>query len=256
VKRMMAMLLGLGLASAAYAQTPGEKKPEAPKGGGLTDPVEILKKADEAAKAAKSVQYTASAKGLGTQAARTATVEGTVILLGWKNNAPEKWIVDAKAQRAGSSEANELVAGFDGNNYYLIDKPKKTMYQDMDQAVMGSGARLVQGLLMVEFVHPTPFTDEINADKQELRGTTKIGDEECYEVFVKYKGVNQQANWFFSTKDFLPRRVDRRTPGPGGAEGGGTTLTVTKLAVQPKFEKDPFVVTLPEGYTKSKEFAP
>ena len=256
--RTMSVLFGCCLISVAAAQDAGAKKDEGAKAGSaeLTDPTEILKKADEACKAAKFVKYTAESKATGADASRVPSVEGSVVLSGLKNGRPEKWRYDLKAKQPGSEETKHIVAGTDGNEYFLLDEEKKIAYVDIDPAVLGSAGRFVQGATMLEYVHETPFTDEINGEKKELKGTTKIGDQDCYEIFVKYAGQGQEANWFFSKKDFLPRRVDRKFAAREGGEAGVRQLIVTSLTVAPKFDKDPFKFELPEGYTKSEDFAP
>jgi len=247
--RPMAWVLGLCVVSTAAAQNAGAPS------GDLTDPVEILKKADAACKAAKFVQYTASFKGLNAEEARAPKVSGTVVLSGWANGRPEKWRYDLKIERPGSSDVSEATAGSDGKTFFVIDPKTKKAYEDIDPAVLGSTGRAVRGVTMAEFVHNEPFSDEINGEKQELKGVTKVGDEDCYEVLVKYKAQAQEATWFFSKKDFLPRRVDRVFTNQAG-EKGGSQLIVTKLTVGPKFDNDPFKLVVPEGFTKTDDFAP
>ena len=247
-----AMVLALGC-GAAWAQDAA--KPAAA-GGELTDATEILKKADEASKAVDSVKYTAKSKGLGADEPKIPVVEGTVYLHGYKNNRPEKVRYEAKVTMPGSADVKEFTMGNDGKEYFLIDPSKKIAYVDIDPAVVGGAGRMVGGLTMLEYVHDAPFSDEINGKIKELKGSEKVGTEDTYHVFVQYSQEGQEADWYFSKKDFLPRRVDRKFTPPGGAPAGGRQLIVTSLTVAPKAEKDPFKLDLPEGYTKSEDFAP
>ncbi len=250
MKRAVCLLLGLALASPAFAQEAPKDKP------GLTDPVEILKKVDAAAKAVNVVKYTAKFKGLDAAETRNPTVEGTAILSGWTGNSVKEWYYEVKLQRPGSAGVEELSAGSDGDKFFLVDKAAKTAYEDIDQAVLGSRGRMIgRAFAMAEFVHPTPFSDEINGKGHELKGVTKVGDEECYEIRVQYAQGGQEATWFVSTKDFLPRRVDRFVTAPTG-EKQGTQLMLTSLTVEPKFTQSPFKLVLPAGFTKSEDFAP
>ncbi len=252
MKRTMCLMLTVVFSLPALAEEPAEKKAKA----GLTDPVEILKKVDAAARAVKVVKYTAKSKGLLGAEARTPTVEGTVILSGWTNNSVEEWYYEVKVQRPGSTEVEELSAGSDADMFFLVDKAAKKAYEDIDPAVLGSRAGIMRrGMTMAEFVHPTPFSHEINARSQELKGITKIGDEECYEIHVVYAQGNQESVWFVSTKDYLPRRRDSIFIGRDG-ERQGTQIVLTSLEVDPKFTKSPFKLELPEGFTKTDDFAP
>ncbi len=246
-----AMVLALGC-GAAWAQDAA--KPAAA-GGELTDATEILKKADEASKAVDSVKYTAKAKGLGADEAKMPTVEGTVYLHGFKNNGPEKARYEGKVT-IPEGTPQEYIMGADGKEYFLIDPSKKIAYVDIDQQVVGRSGRMLGLLTMAEYVHEKPFSDEIGGVKKELKGSEKVGTEDTYHVYVKYAQEGQEADWYFSKKDFLPRRVDRHIPGRDGAPPGGRQLVVTSLTVAPKSDKDPFKFELPEGYTKSDDFAP
>lgn len=242
------MILGM-FATLAAGQEATKKSAD------LIDPVEILKKADEASKAAEFVQYTAMAQGTGAAESRVGKASGTVILKGRKNDAPVQYRFEAKVQRPGSSDENEITVGSDGKTYFLIDAKAKKVYEDIDPAVVGTTGRAVGGLVMGEYGSAKPFSDEIEGKKQELKGTTKVGDEDCYEIHVVYTQESAEATWFFSKKDFLPRRVDRFFQMPTG-EKGSTQLVVTKLTVDPKLDKDPFKLVVPEGFTKVDDFAP
>ncbi|MEK6797571.1 MAG: hypothetical protein AABZ12_01250 [Planctomycetota bacterium] len=249
MKKVIAMFL---LAAAA---TPLIAQEKTAKPGDLTDPIEILKKADDATKALESVKYVAATEGVEANAPKMPKVEGTVVLSGWNNGAPQKWFYNITVQAPGSTEKKEVVAGTDGETYFVIDKQNKKVYADIDPAVLGSTGRMIRGITMLEYVHPTPFSDELNGEKQELVGSATIGNEECYEIFVKYKGPAQEAHWFFSKKDFLPRQAIRLFQNPAG-ERGGTKLTVTLLTPDPKLDEAAFKLVVPDGFEKIDDFAP
>lgn len=224
-------------------------------GQDLTDAVEILKKADAASKAVDFIQYTASVKAEGGLEKFVPKASGTVVLKGWGNGRPEQFRSEAKVEAPGSSDVRDLIVGSDGKSFFVIEAKEKKVYEDIDPAVVGTAGRSVAGLTMAEYVHPEPFSDEIKGTKQELKGSAKVGDEDCYQIHVTYTEGGQEATWYFSKKDFLPRRVDRFRKMPTG-ETGSTQLIVTKLTVDPKFDKDPFKLIVPEGFTKVDDFAP
>lgn len=252
--RKPAFLLTCFLACPLFAQTPGAA-PEPKKEGGGPDPVEILKKADEAAKSVKAVRYKVKFQGTGSIEAKTPKVEGSVLLSDFQNGQAKKRKIEAKGARPGSSDSFQVTIGGDGNVFYVIDPQTKTVHEDIDPQVVGSWRRLVGGLIMAEFGHLTPFQDEINGEKHEYQGSEKIGDEDCHKILVRYKGGQQEAVWYFSKKDGLPRRSDRTQMGPDG-QGGSTQQIVTNLEVDPKVEDSAFKITVPEGFKKSDDFAP
>ncbi len=250
MKQTIGAMMILGMFTALASGQDAAKK-----AGDLTDAIEILKKADEASKAVDFVQYQATAVGTGAAESRVGKASGTVTLKGRKNNAPVQYRYDIKVQAPGSSDEKDITVGSDGKTYFLIDTKEKKVYEDIDPAVVGTSGRGVRGLVMAEYGHATPFTDEIKGTKQELKGSTKVGDEDCYEIHVTYTEGGQEATWCFSKKDFLPRRVERFFQMPTG-EKGSSILSVTKITLNPKLDKDPFALVIPEGFTKIDDFAP
>lgn len=226
-----------------------------PKSAELTDPRAILQKADAAVKQVKIAQYKATAKGLGADEARMPLTEGTAVLSGWQNLAPAKYRYEVKVKRSGSEEVTEYIAGCDGDITYLIDPAKKMVYADMDPAVLGSASRTVRGVSVGKLVNPDGFADELKADKIELKGSTTVGGVDCYEIAIDFGEDGGEGVWAIGKADFLPRRTTRTFPRPGG-EKGGRELTLTDLVVNGKTDKDPFALTVPEGFSKTDEFAP
>lgn len=232
---------------------------DAAKGKGeLTDAKEIFQKADDATKAVKAVKYEGASKGLGAGEARAPKVEGSILMAGRNNGQPEKFMFDVKVAPPGSSETRQVKVASDGENFYVLDLAEKKAYEDIDPAVMGRTGGAARALVMAEFVHPTPFTDEIKGKKHELKGVEEVGGEKCYHVVVEYDTPRPQtADWWFSVNDFLPRRVDRWFPPQGeSTERGGTQIIITKLTADPKVDDASFKLAVPEGFTKVDDFAP
>lgn len=259
MKKLLMLMLSFGLVHVVTAQesvrppdgAEAKKPNDDPK---HKEAVEVLKKVDEATKALKVVSYKSSAMGVGWVATRVPKMEAKVVAAGKWENEPGKFRVEAKVTIADSSESREFTAGNTGEEYYLIDPVKKLVYADLDPAVMGGDGRAVQNILMREYNHPTPFTDEVNSEKAEITGSEKVGDQDCYVISVLYR-PKLEAVWYFSKKDFLPRRVDRVQISPTD-ERGFAQLVVTDLVVEPKNAEDAFKLTVPEGFEKTDEFAP
>lgn len=248
MKRMASLLGVLLLAYPAWADDKDKT------GAELTNGREILKKAGEAVKKVKLVSYKADYQGTKWVTQHVPAVTGTAIL-----GEQSKWEIPSffckvKLQKYGSEETKELTAGSDGDLYFLIDPTTKMAHVDMDEAVLGSENRNIQRVLMREFSQPDPFAELLEAESIELKGTAKIGDEECYEINVKTERPPELL-WYFSKKDSLPRKVVRIYKNPEGEEGT-TELAVFDLVVNPKLDKDPFKLVVPPGYTKTDEFAP
>lgn len=261
MKRAICIMLGLALLSVAWAQDKPETKPTAPDkkpaaAGELTDPVEILKKTDAACKAVKAVQYEAAVEPLGAAKGQLTKFEGSYLFSGFAYGGPEKSRMEVRLSTSDSDEVRHLTGGSDGENYYLIDHKAKKAYEDMDPQVMGSNARALQGGMMIEFVVDDPFGHEISGKSQTLKGSETIAGEDCYVIVVVYEHPQApQATWYISKKDFLPRcRLDEGKTADG--REWGMRKTLSKLVADPKLSADAFKLKLPEGYTKTDDFAP
>jgi len=253
MKRVIGLMVGLSLMG-VYARA--DEKPAASADKKVdSEATKILKKVDAAARAVKAVKYQVKAVGVGASAARAGEVEASVIFTGLVGMNPEKFRCDAKFKMPGAKEAKHIVVGSDGEEYYLLDYAEKKAYVDIDPVVLGRmGAGISRGTVMIEFLHPTPFQDEIDGKEQKILTTKTIDGVECYVIEVTYT-QGQKAVWSFGKNDFLPReRLDPRTS-PDGKQGG-QLKTITGLDVHPKIDDNTFKFKIPEGFTKVDDFAP
>lgn len=241
----------------------GDKKDEKP-AGEMTDPLAILKKADAAVKAVKAAKYDLTLEGTGALKDRSVKLAASVIAAGRttpesvdaQRVTPEKFRIEARFTVPSDSETRHIISGNDGEDYYLVDHRSKTVYADMDPAVLGSMTRLVISSMMIEFLHPRPFDDELAGKQHTLKDSKTIDGEECYGVEVVYN-IDQApvVTWYVSKKDFLPRgRIDQFTLSNG--QKGELHKMLSHLVIDPKLDKDAFEIKVPEGYTRTDEFAP
>jgi hypothetical protein len=233
----------------------GVSTPQARSVDDLTDPIEIFKQADAAAKAVTTVRYDVHYRGLLVTERQVPEVTGSVLMSGLVERRARKFYCEGEVRNPGSSEEQKVTVGTDGNTYFLLDHRLNRGYVGVGPAITGSTGRPVERLMLLEFVIGTPFTDEINGRSHTYRGTTRIGGEECYEVAVTYANSGLDAVWSFSKKDFLPRRVQRYRIMLSG-ERGGEEWTLTNLVADPEPAEDAFAFRLPQGFSRIEGFAP
>ena len=228
----------------------------------LRDPIKILRKVDAASKAVNAVKYTGRLEGKAAAESRMLLVEGTVLMSGWRppleertRGAPARYRCDVTTAEPYSGEVRRLTIGTDGASFYLIDHDARKVYAGPQPEVLGSMSRPAVAIWLREFVHPTPFSDELTGDAQALEGSRKIGDEDCYEIRIIYKDAVGEAVWWFSKRDFLPRGVQRFLTTPSG-ERAIQQWQITNLVVDPKLSDDAFKLVIPPGYTKIDGPAP
>jgi hypothetical protein len=222
----------------------------------LTDPIEILKHADAAAKAVETVMYYIQAKGTGAAEERFGSAEGSMIATGLIDGFPAKFIADGELRPAGSDAALKFTGGSDGDKYYVLDHNTKTAHIEFDLGIMGRFVNPILGGVFRELHVDEPFSDEIDGEEVELLESEKVGEEDCYVIRVVYSSErNQEAIWHFSKKDFLPRsRHDLFIMDDG--KKGGVIKKLTRLVVEPPLAEDVYDLKIPAGYEKSGEPAP
>jgi outer membrane lipoprotein-sorting protein len=215
---------------------------------------EILGKTAAALEKIRFARYEGNYKGIGWATEYVPRIEGSVALGEPSEYDIERFYCKVKLTPQKSEDTLELTAGSDGDIYFLVDQATKTVYADMDEAVLGPQSRNIQRILMRPFVAKEPLADDLKAEKVELMEPTVVAGEDCHQVRVT-RSESQDVVWFVSKKDWLPRRVDRHYKNDKG-EIGTTQLVLAKLTAETTFKPAPFQLKVPKGFTKTDEFAP
>lgn len=227
---------------------------KAPSAGGMPSATEVFQKAQSAVKAAKAFSYRAEYTAEGWVTDVVATANGTVVIGKQSDAGVERFQCQVKVKPPKSEDVLEFTAGSNGDTYFLVDSKAKMVYEDMDVGVLGSQSRNIRRVVMTELGVPEPFSKELKAEKTEVKGVAKVGDEECFEVFAA-PPQSPELTWYIAKKDFLPRKLKRTLKNPEG-KVGSTELTLSDFVVNPKEPKDPFKVIVPDGFKKTDDFAP
>jgi peroxiredoxin len=219
----------------------------------------IVKKVDQAAKALKGARYEAEFVAEGYQADQQPRIRGTVMVrkvkpgvLGLMGGPQFRLRAEGKLYPPGSDEARDFLVATDGKMAYAIDHSRKKLITG-ELAEARQLLREGQALFMQEYTHPTPFTDELEADSRVYEGSREIGGVDCHVIYVKYSRGQGEARWYFGKEDNLPHRVDRLIVRED--QKRYNCLVVHKLEIDPAFGKGTFRLNAPEGY-KEVEFEP
>jgi hypothetical protein len=217
---------------------------------------EILEKADQATKAVKAVSYDFDFHGQGDLADIFPIIRGTLKarqcrpnllsrLLGSSSSTPSIR-VEAQLKRPDSTDEKAYTLVTNGKRVCIIDEENRLFtYGDMPQAapLLAEAWRL----FMREFLHPTPFSDELNGQSAIHQGIQESGGVQCHVIYVVYAN-DTEARWFFGTEDYLPRRVDRIHQRRAG--DAASVLTLTNLNTAPALEDEDFLLACPPDFNK------
>jgi peroxiredoxin len=258
-RRLSALALAALLPLVAMA---GDSSAQSKPRGDEPDAMDILRRADEATKALTAASYEAESFGEGKLSRPISRVQGTVLvkkhrrsLLGriaGKAERPPCLRIEAEETKPGGKRVQKIKVACDGETASRIDEDNQlfaTGAMPEAEKLLAPATRL----FMLEYTHATPFQDELKGLSAKCEGRKKIGDVDCYVVFVVYNKLGVEARWYFGTEDYLPRRVDRIVKEDGSK--GAVVLSVTKLNTAPEIIAGDFKLACPQGYEK-KEYRP
>lgn len=224
--KWMSTFAGLMMVAAALGDGPDVK--------------EILAKVDATTKAVKEISYQAKLSGEGALADDVDAVSGTVRL----RRTGEGLTPLIHADATVGDRKHTLIC--DGKKVIRIDHGDK----NFKQGNLPDDANLLRdfqnSLYMQEFMHPTPFSDEINAEKAVHEGMKSINGVECHVIFVVYASGQGESRWFFGKEDNLPHRVERIIR--RGDNVGARVLELAEVNPKPGLTPESFKVEPPLGY--------
>lgn len=195
--------------------------------GSIQDPQELIKIVSAKLRTISSVEYDVSAKGVEAEESTFGSFSSKVRMLSYANGVPEYFYAEGSYKEAGKESAKNFIGGSDGNEYYYIDKDKKTLVKGVEFSDAGSDFRILSPALVMEFVSDDPLSMEKTAENIAINGIKEINGEECYELsFVFPQFGNYEIILHFSVKDFLPRaRTVKYTMKDGNRGGNVQTLS-------------------------------
>jgi len=238
-------------------------------GANTEDPKKVLRAADEALRAVRSMTYEAQYQGVGAFATRTATVIGKASLAKLPAGDPlvARLAAEGAFYQTGSDETVAFHTAFDGRMIRKLGTQTKVMVEkdvetDPKGRTLGGVTMLFGGgayqVMMFEYVRDKPLAKQIDAPVAEYEGRTNIGGVLCHVVYVEYDqrpdGRVKRERWFIGIKDNLPRKFEDVAVDDKGRYGA-YVLTLSNVRANPPLDDLAFTIKLPEGY-KVKPYEP
>jgi hypothetical protein len=215
------------------------------------DVMEIIRNADATTKAVQAVSYRAEFRAEGELANTMPPVTGEVFAR--RPAASKLWpfSMGYKAPPHRLRGTVNTVAGGTTVRFDCAVSGKKAFLLDHDRRKCLSGkmpvARVPYAaaarLRMIEYVHSTPFSDELHSKVARHEGVKDVGGVPCDVVYVLYRN-GSDSRWYFGQKDYLPRGVERLSP------RGKTILLLSEVNTAPEITEETFEPQCPEGYTE------
>lgn len=224
--------------------------------GGGVDPVAILRKADEALAAMRSMTFSARSEGVGATATRSPVVEGTVSVRRAGADVPWSFAADATVSPPGSVGAGRVRFAFDGKTCRMVDDDLRTVTESdvsgMEDLLKPGAGRLVGWLGMWERAISGPLAHEDGALAVAYEGRATVGGVACDVIrqdLGEFSDLEEYYFWWFvSAEDRLPRRLDAFFLELDGSANGIDVLTITDLKAGAEVPDSALALASPDGY--------
>lgn len=199
------------------------------------DLLEILRQVDETTKSVREVRY--DVKFWSHRGGGALPTPATVCVRRTLNPDFPMLRIESGVEDPDAEMRTTLVS--DGGQITHIDWKQHSAVRGPREFWAERLRQYQRAFFMHEFVHATPFADEINAPERQYEGLQTIGGVECHVIRVTY-APGQQARWYFGVQTHLPHRVDRIS--------GGYTLELSNIETQPSFDENTFSPRVPRDF--------
>ncbi len=240
------------------ADTQADDEDKGPKVNGA----ELMRKADAAFGAVKSLSYKARCYGVGGLGVRNPAVEAAVRLSRSDNKKDAfEWRFAARGttRAAAAATSSPFNTWFDGSAIRNIREGDKQVIEAgwaQNDEVMkdGAGWPLTWIVRWGQMVHGA-FPDPETSAGWRYDGEALINGELCDVVYVDYSESSDQslfdAWWYLSKKDSLPRRLDMHFIDTGRGDGFAI-IEITDIQTNNPIELASLASPVPEGFEVKK----
>ena len=175
------------------------------------DPYDIFKQADSTLSAISTVEYNYSFSGTQALSNIIPVIEGTTHL-GSVPGLQHPLMLHSleTTTRAISSITVPSISAASADSVYFVNNSDSVVYRTLYTAGETEFFSFPPASVMMEFVIPDPFRDEILADSIAVLYPVELDGVWCHAFHVFYRGDSGgEAVWFLGMEDLLPRAVER-----------------------------------------------
>jgi len=211
--------------------------------------IEVLKKAQDAVGALRSISYRATTMGEGVLAKQRSIVDGLVKVKRGNGAGPDKVFIEGTTVFQSSRVVGFRFASDGKVASSLYDYPKFYRTGGVNDITMRERA----DLLPQEYLLAAAFDDELNGKPIAYEGIKDVEGVACHVVNVTYHTPGlPTARLYIGKDDYLLRRTERpvrmRAGGPGRESNALLVFTVRDLKANVKIDDSIFRLSCPPGY--------
>ncbi len=225
------------------------------------DPAEVIRRADEALRAAPSLVYVAESQPFGAAVAVEPSVRGRAVIRNPLPGKPNEWTlaIGGAINWPGAMEGSEFRIVGDDEEVWSTRSDRLELKQGFPadtEGLLDDGGRFLAWWLVAwpemaarPALEPGPVT-------LSWEGRRLVDGVQCDVIRFDASAIDTietDSWWFIAQTDHLPRRIDRLLQTPSGA--GIVSLVLAGVRAGGEIDRNEFKKTLPVGY-QSIEYAP
>ena len=222
------------------------------------DPVEILKAMDAAITEAQTVAFTFRRQCVGSLAANSPEMDGSVAMERIDGDDPIGWRIVMAGDRGAVGEiaAGGMRFGYDGAALINIDEAGEIVHETtaggLEEAAGEDALLAFNWMLRWDELISMPFSEEEPLFQTQYEGEVEVNGERCHVIFVDLGNLASAAEydirWFVGVEDSLPRRYDAYLYDFAGLPNGFEVMHIGNMRLGDPVLADAFAVEAPAGF--------
>ncbi|GJQ26212.1 MAG: hypothetical protein HBSAPP02_12440 [Phycisphaerae bacterium] len=236
-RRAAAALVGSLLVATNVAS--GQVAPEA---------AEILRKAAQVAASLKSIGYSAKYVPESQDKTGLPAIDATVIATRGSSSSSHRISIMGTTQSPHQPRQAAFAYACDGATVYWVDhNEKKFSFAPAAQSYFIER----QAVFPEHYFSADAYEQELKAPRVNLQPSQTIGQVPCHVVKIEYDPRGQaSAVFFLGQRDFILRRIERRSNQPGIGQSQGSVFSVSSMQINPTISDEVFTPKPPEGFNE------
>lgn len=209
---------------------------------------QILRKAAHVAASLKSIGYSAKYVPESHDKTGAPAIDATVIAMRGSSPSSHRISIMGTTQSPQQPRQAAFAYACDGATVYWVDHNEKKFS-------IAPAARSYfferQAVFPEHYFSPDAYEQELKAPRVNLQPSQTIGHVPCHVVKVEYDVKGQASAMFFlGQRDFLLRRIERRSNQPGVGQSQGSVFSVSSMQINPTLSDEIFTLKPPAGFNE------
>lgn len=218
---------------------------------------DLVKRASEAIKRAKSITFKARVTQSGMMAGKLPNLEAEVKVLRLDGSTGAgQWRCRATGSGTRKTEEGNITfdVSWDRAGYRTLDIAAKKLIERPSSATKPAAVLIAAAAVPTQFQEPNPIMREMQSASATIIGREVVDGVDCDVIELRHKTVRSTTKYWLGVDDHFPRKIDRRSETPGYENG--TLTEFANLQVDPPLSDADLQIALPAGFELDSQAPP